>query len=158
MITTQINLTNYLAEYLSGKYYDPELRCVHIPDSLDLYHTIWDLLQKRPVDCPADEKGNIVLALPDRRTGKDPAYYNYLGIRSIKMINKRVENLMYSELFQLLDENKNKLGTEYLESVYLFKCKYCIESISDDGLLKRFQRWRELIRQRKSKRKYRKNT
>ena len=76
MIKTRIEITPYLAEYLTCKFYDPESDAVRIPDTKDLYHTIWDLMSKRPDN--AVDTGNLTLVLPDRRTGKDPEYYNYL--------------------------------------------------------------------------------
>jgi len=155
MITTKINIKPHLAEYLRGKYYNPEKECVCLPDKLDLYHTIWDLLVKRPADHPIDT-GNLELGLPTRRIGKDPVYYNYLGERSIKIIEKRIELLFYAELRQTLDENKQQFSIDYQDTVFEFINKYCIESITPDALLKDFYRWRENIRKRRKRRAYRK--
>lgn len=155
MIVTKITIKAHLAEYLTGKYYDTDNQCVVLDDNLDLYHTIWNLTEKRPVNCPIDS-GNLVLGLPSRRIGKNPAVYNYLGERSIKIINKRVETLFFAELRQSLDGNKHQDGIEYLDTVYEFINAYCIESITPDALLKDFYRWRDLVRKRKKKRAYKK--
>lgn len=158
MVTTRIHIKSHLAEYLIGKYFDRDKQCVCLPDHLDLYHTIWDLLVKRPDNCPVDPEGNITLGLPDRRIGKDPAYYNYLGERSIRLIEKRVEILFFGELHLELDYNKKEFGTPYQDVVHKFKCKYHIDSITDDALIKDFYRYREIIRQKKKRRKYTKKS
>lgn len=155
MVTTKIQIKDCLAEYLIGKFYDPDIKCVCIPDKLDLYHTIWNLLEKRPVNCPIDY-GNVTLGLPHRRLGKNPDYYNYLGARSAKIIEKRVETLFWGELRQTIDENKQVFFIDYQDTVYEFINKYKIESISPDALLKDFYRWRELIRKKKKRRAYKK--
>jgi len=155
MIATKITIKQHLAEYLNGKYYNPDNECVVLDDKLDLYHTIWNLTEKRPVNCPIDS-GNLTIGLPSRRIGKNPEVYNYLGERSVRIINKRVETLFFAELRQRLDDNKHQEGIEYLDTVYEFINKYCIESITPDALLKDFYRWRDVVRKRKKKRSYRK--
>lgn len=157
MIKICITLKSHLAEYLNGKYLNRDQECVCLPDKLDLYHTIWNLLEKVPVNCRPNLEGNLCLGLPDRRLGKDPAIYNYLGQRSIQIITLRVEALFFGELRSRLDIGKNIHGRRYQDIVYEFKCEYMIDSITDDALLKDFYRWREKIRQR-DKRKYLKKT
>lgn len=154
MIKTRIEITPYLAEYLTCKFYDPESDAVRIPDTKDLYHTIWDLMSKRPDN--AVDTGNLTLVLPDRRTGKDPEYYNYLGERSARIIDKRVRVMFYAELHDRLDENKHRYNIEYIDTVHHFMCKYNITSISEDGLLKNYYCWRDNERKKKAKRDYKK--
>lgn len=153
MIKIHFNIKSHLAEYLNGKYYDKEQECVCLPDKLDLYHTIWNLLEKVPVNCKPNLEGNLCLGIPTRRIGKDPATYNYLGERSLKIITKRVEALFFGELRAKLDIGKNLHGLDYQDVIHEFKCKFLIDSITDDALTKDFYRWRELIR-KKDKRKY----
>lgn len=157
MIKIHITLKTHLAEYLNGKYFSKDQECVCLPDKLDLYHTLWNLLEKVPANCKPNLEGNICLGLPDRRLGKDPAIYNYLGLRSIQIINLRVEALFFGELRSRLDIGKNIYGLMYQDIVYEFKSEYMIDSITDDALLKDFYRWRENIR-KKEKRKYRKKS
>lgn len=66
MITVKIQVEQYVAEYIRGKYFDPEVGAVRFPSKLDIYILVYDLLQKRPVNCPL-ESGNLEFALPDRR-------------------------------------------------------------------------------------------
>ena len=157
MVRTRINIKEHLAEYLNAKYFNPDEECVCLPDKLDLYHTIWNLLEKFPQGCKPLNTGNLTLGVPDRRGGKDPAYYNYLGERSIKIINRKVETLFLAELHDKLDHNKHVHGIEYQNTAHEFLCKYKIESISIDGVLKNYYRWRDVIRQKGARRKYKKS-
>ena len=80
MITTRIQIESYLAEYVRGKYYDETVGTVRFPSSSDIYVTVYDLMEKRPVNCPAD-RGNLEFMLPDRREanfagGKSPEQFN----------------------------------------------------------------------------------
>lgn len=156
MVITHINIKKHLAEYLNGKYFNPEEVCVCLPDNLDLYHTIWDFMVKRPIDCPVDQPGNVALGLPDRRVGKDPATYNYLGERSVTFLEKRIETMFFAEMRSELDINKQQYGINYLDTVYWFINKYKIESITGDALLKDFYRWRDVVRKKKIRRNYKK--
>ena len=49
MITTRIQIESYLAEYVRGKYYDETVGTVRFPSSSDIYVTVYDLMEKRPV-------------------------------------------------------------------------------------------------------------
>ena len=72
MITTRIQIESYLAEYVRGKYYDETVGTVRFPSSSDIYVTVYDLMEKRPVNCPAD-RGNLefMLRSEERRVGKE---------------------------------------------------------------------------------------
>lgn len=161
MVTTKITVEAHLAEYLVGKYSgDFETSTIKLPDKTDIYHLIYDLLEKRPVNCKKDE-GNIEIVLPDRRVGdlaggKSPERYNYLGRRSQEIINKRIKIMMRAEMHALLDENKHVFGIDLIQSVHYFMCKYGIESITEDALLKDYQRWQDNLRRRSKKRAYKK--
>lgn len=152
MMTVKINVEPYVAEYIMGKFFDHEAGAVRFPSALDIYVLIYDLLQKRPVCCPVDS-GNLAFMLPERRQGKDPIYFNYLSLKSQKILNNKMRLMMWAELHDLMDENKHINGIQFKETVHLFMCKYSIESISDDALLKNYQRWRDKLR-RKKKRSY----
>jgi hypothetical protein len=157
MITTRIQIESYLAEYVRGKYYDETVGTVRFPSSSDIYVTIYDLMEKRPVNCPAD-RGNLEFMLPDRREanfagGKSPEQFNYISVRGTAILEKRLRALMWAELHELMDENKHLHGIEFKETVFTFLKKYNISSIQEDGLLKNYQRWRDSFR-RKKKRAY----
>lgn len=156
MITVNIAVESYLKEYITGKYFDPESGVVRFPSSLDIYHLIYDLLQKRPAGRPVDV-GNLKFALPKRRLGKDPVVYNYLSERAQKLLAKKMKLMMWAELHEMMDENKHLHGMQFKESVFIFMNRYAIESISEDAFLKNYQRWRDKLR-RKTKRAYKRKT
>lgn len=152
MMTVKTTVEPHVAEYIRGKFYDREARVVRFPPTLDIYILIYDLLQKRPATNPVDS-GNLEFALPERREGKDPLTYNYLSGRAQKILSDKLRLMMWAELHDLMDENKHINGIQFKESVFLFMRKYNIESITEDALLKNYQRWRDKQR-RKKKRGY----
>lgn len=158
MVTTKITLTPYLAEYLWGLYNNGSKEPVKFPDNSDLYHLIWDLMIKRPVNISCVDEGNFQIALPDRRAGKDPAYYNYLSLKSQKLIEKRVRSMFNTDLHQTIEENENNECSTFtrIDVVHIFMCSYGIDSITEDALLKNYSRWRDNNRKRKVRRKYKK--
>lgn len=153
MTTTTIQIKPHLAQYIIGKYGNGPDRPVRFPESIDLYHTIWDLMAKRPLDQPVDS-GNLEIVLPDRRVGKNPEHYNYLCERSQVIIQRKIETAFFAELHDLLDEQKHRYCVEYIDTVHYFKMKYSIDSLTDDALLKNYYRWRETHRRKKEKRSY----
>ncbi|MDE6496513.1 MAG: hypothetical protein K2L30_09800 [Duncaniella sp.] len=152
MMTIKITVEPHVAEYIKGKFYDHEAGSVRFPPALDIYILIFDLLQKRPASCPIDT-GNLEFALPERRIGKDPITFNYLSGRAQKILGDKMRLMMWAELHDLMDENKHINGIQFKESVFMFMRKYAIDSITEDALLKNYQRWRDKQR-RKKKRGY----
>ena len=158
MITTKITITPYLAEYIIGKYNHCNKGEVRIPDSSDLYHIIWEYMSRRPDNVPVFESGNLEIALPDRRAGKDPAVYNYLSLRAVKGIELHIKNMFNQELHsELMDNDRRGHFLDNIDVVHKFLCTYGIESISEDALLKNYYRYREALRQRKKRKQRRDN-
>lgn len=155
MITTRIYVPQHIREYCVGKFNDLFEGPVRFPDQTDIYHTLWDLLEKRPLSASVDS-GNLEIVLPKRDIGKSPEVYNYLGQRSQTIIIKKLELMMWAEVHELLDENKHRYGIEHIQSVHTFMRRYDIRSISEDAFIKNFYRWRELCRKKKEKRTYKK--
>lgn len=154
VMTTKITIPAHLREYLIGKYCDFAEDCpVRFPESSDLYHTIYDLLEKRPASVPVD-KGNLEIFLPHRTVGKSPHTYNYLGRRSQSILVKRIEVKMWAELHDALDTIKHRNGGKYIEGIHLFMSRYGITSLSEDAFLKNYYRWRSKERKKDVKRKY----
>lgn len=152
MVKVKISVEPHVAEYIRGKFFDFEVGTVRFPSGLDIYILIYDLLQKRPADRPVDT-GNLEFMLPERREGKDPVSYNWLSDRSQKMLADKMRLMMWAELHEVMDENKHIHGIQFKESVFIFMNRYGIESISEDAMLKNYQRWRDKQR-RKKKRGY----
>ena len=156
MVSIRINIKEHLKEYLSAKFGKNNDQLISLPDGCDLYHTLFNLTQKRPENCPFDS-GNLIIALPDRGIGKDPAYYNYLGQRGEHIFEQRVEIMFWAEVHDFIDYNKHREGIEYLDSVHSFIQMYNLSSISDDALIKNYYRWRMKVRKRDKKRQYNKS-
>lgn len=160
MITTKITVEKHLAEYAIGKWGTEFTEPVRFPANSELYITVYDLTQRRPMEVHHDV-GNLIIALPSRGDCEDfdfrknPDVYNFLSNKSCKIINKKIEVKFWAELHELLDYEKHVNGNEYLETIHYFFCKYRIESISEDCVLKNYYRWREKLR-KKNKRAYKK--
>jgi len=151
MITTKINIKAHLAEYCYGKFSDfNNNKPIHFPEQIDIYILIWDLLVKRPINCPVDA-GNMEIALPERYGSKPPVYYNYIGSRSQKKIEKKIEIMMWADFREFIEIERHKNGSTIIDSVHLFIKKYGIESISEDALVKNYYRWRNRIHGREKR-------
>lgn len=156
MVTTRLEIKKHLEEYVKSKYFDIDKGAVVLPDELDLYHVLWDLMEPRRSDSPPDT-GTLIIALPDRRIGKNPECYNYLGERSQRIFEKKVEVLFWAELHELIDHNRHVCDIEHSESIYVFMKKHDIISISEDALKKNYYRWREKLRKKSKRRNYNKS-
>ncbi len=160
MITTKITVEKHLAEYAIGKWESDFCAPVRFPTNSDLYITVYDLTQRRPENVYRDN-GNLEIILPSRGECKEydfrknPEVYNYLSERSCKILNRKISLQFWAELHELLDHEKHVNGNQHINTIYTFKCKYRIESISEDCILKNFYRWRENLR-KKTKRGYKK--
>lgn len=151
MITTKIYIKPHLAEYVVSKFGTPD-GFIRFPDSLDIYHVIWDLTERRPVRCRPDD-GNVEIILPDRSIGKAPETYNYISRKSQRIISRYLENIFLTELHAFVFDEKHRKGNPYNESVYRFICRYEIESITEDALKKNCYRWINRF-QKRQKRAY----
>ena len=141
MITTKISIKPHLAEYVRGRFGTNE-GYIRFPDRFDIYHTIFDLTEKRPKQCRPDT-GNIEIILPDRREGKSPKYYNYLSARSQRIIERKIEFMFWAEVRSHIDCQYHTSGLKYIESIGIFMGMYGIESITEDALQKNYYRWRK---------------
>ncbi|MEA4918136.1 hypothetical protein [Proteiniphilum sp.] len=151
MITTKINIKPHLKEYVTGRYNQfNEKSPVRFPDHTDIYILIWDLLVKRPADYFIDE-GNLEIVLPDRYGSKPPEYYNYLGARSQKRIERKIQIMMWADFREFMEIERSRNGSGIVISVHLFMKKYGITSISEDALIKSYYRWRNRVREREKR-------
>jgi hypothetical protein len=153
MTSIWLSIKPVYAEYLNAKYFNSEKQAVVLPAHLNLYHIIWDLMQKRPSSAKVELSGNLRLFLPKRKIGKSPEYYNYISSVGVSEINRCIEQMFYAELFQLISYNRYKFGNKISKCVELFQHKYNLKSISSDALVKRYQRYNNLVNPH-SKRKY----
>jgi hypothetical protein len=150
MITTKIQITPYLAEYLVSKMNNYSFEPFSIPDDTDLYHLIWQLMARRPPRISPNDEGNITIILPHRRQGKDPQYFNYLSPRSQQLIARSIKFMFDLDLHDALNNNvKKNRPLRDIDVVHQFMCDYGIESITEDALIKNYYRWRDNLRKRK---------
>lgn len=155
-MTTRINIKSHLAEYCIGKWGTEFTQPVEFPVHTELYVTVYNLTKKRPVDCPLDY-GNLEIILPNRKKDddlmirKNPEVYNYISQRGSNIIGRKIEIMFWAELHEMVDEHYHRYGVPYSESIYLFLAKYRVESISEDALIKNYQRWKENRRKRKKR-------
>lgn len=158
MITSQITIRPHLAEYLYGKYNNGDRTMpIRIPSTDDLYHLVWMLVRKRPINVSPRDDGNVSIALEKDHIGKSPLVYNYLDEKSAKIIDLKIEALFFLELHSRIDEN-NMTGRSIttIQVIHAFMCDYEVDSISEDALVKNYYRWQDNIRKRQVRRRYRK--
>lgn len=141
------------AEYARAKYYDEGAGGVRFPADSDLYLLVYDLLSEPPAAGGGgrDGEANLTIALPDRREGrsgggKDPQRYCHLSRRAQRLLSKRLTLLLSAELHTFVDECKHLRGMSYIDAVYLFMTRYGITTLSEDALLKNYQRWARTCR------------
>lgn len=159
----------YLAEYARKKFQiDPKSGGVKIPDTFDLYHCIWNRMQKpspesvNGEDAPQASDGNLRIFLPCRRSGaegqprKHPEYWNYLSPAAVIEIEKCLRQLFNFDFHQRMMDNENRgRPFQQVEVVDRFIYDYRLESVTTAALLKNFQRYRQRLSPRKP-RKYQK--
>lgn len=159
MHTTKITVEEHIAEYCVGKWGTDFAEPVRFPDNLDIYHTLSDLTQKMPSDVFVIS-GNLEVVLPTRTKDgdsirKNPEVYNYISGTSSQILNRKIKILFWAELHEEVDSNRHRHGISIIESIYTFMCRYRITKITEDALVKHYQRWRYSVR-RREKRAYKK--
>lgn len=145
MVTAKIQIKPHLKEYVYGKFNKSDNTIIRFPDRLEVYHDIFNLTEKRPVNCPVDY-GNLEIALPKPDSSKQPKTYNYLSIHSQKIIEKQIEKMFWHDVREYIDFGHYKDGSRYSDLVYEFMTKYGISSISEDALIKHYYRFRKKTR------------
>ncbi|WP_232517541.1 hypothetical protein [Porphyromonas gingivalis] len=132
------------------KIWDESLQAVRLPDLDDLYITVYNLTSKRPINVPVDS-GNLSIALPCRKDGKDPAYWNYLGVRAQRCIESKIEVRFWAEAHEYIDEQKHRYRIDYIVAIESFMLRYGITSISDEAIRKNYYRWLNKVRRERRK-------
>lgn len=145
MTTVKIEFPEHLVEYLRGKYNNYETGPIRFPEESDIYHTLYDLLRKRPADKPVDS-GNLELILPERSIGKRPETYNYLSAHSQRILRQKVTVMMWADIHEYIDCQHHMNGVDYKTAVYRWLCMYDVNGISEDALLKNYYRWRGKVK------------
>ena len=124
MITTKIQVDQYLAEWLKAKYYDTKVGAVRFPPSTDIYEKIYDVMMARPSSVSPVDSGNLEICLPDKRDGnysfgKNPEKYNYISAQGVRILTKRLRAMFWAEVHEVMDENKHLHGIDYKDTATL---------------------------------------
>ena len=134
----------FLAEYLYARYAgNIEEGILHLPPHSYLGRSLHELLCPRPYNAPARETGNVCLRLTSLHRGPSPTTYNYLTQANRRIFESRAQHLLHTELFERMLTDRHRRGISYIESIRCFLLKYQIDSISEEGLMKAFYRWRK---------------
>ena len=134
----------FLAEYLYARYAgNIEEGILHLPPHSYLGRSLHELLCPRPYNAPARETGNVCLRLTSLHRGPSPSTYNYLTQANRRIFESRAQHLLHTELFERMLTDRHRRGISYIESIRCFLLKYQIDSISEEGLMKAFYRWRK---------------
>lgn len=140
-----IRVEPYLAAYARRKFEsDPKTGGIRIPDSFDLYHCVWQLMERRPRDHRPTGNENLCIWLPARRgtegTGqKNPAFWNYISPRHARLVEKQLRRLFNWE-FHHHCEQQLEQGCTKVEAVRQFVSRYHLGLDCEDALLKNLQR------------------
>lgn len=160
--TTLIFIEPYLAEYCRNLYScGRKDGAVRIPYTSDLYHLVWEQMSKRPDGYQSPAAGNLCILLPTSRecdddSRKNPLYYNYLSDRAVRMIERWLYRAFNFEFHGVMMENEHcGRPMTHLELVRQFIRQHGLKSITEDALIKNFQRYRRHIFPKKV-RKYKK--
>lgn len=152
----------YLAEYAKNKFASGGRDdAIRIPYNSEFYHCVWEHMAKRRSDQPLQTDGNLRILLPSRRMTEDgplknPSYYNYLSPAAVSLIERYLRRQFNYEFHQVMLDNENLGRPErQLDLAIDFIRRYRLESITEDALLKNFQRYRMRLHPR-PKRKYEK--
>ena len=143
MVTVRFEIKPYLAAYMYARYGTPPP--IRLSSLEPLYHTLHFFTVPHPANLPYQrETGNILFVLPDPREGKNPEKYNYLGYENIRKIEQKIELQMKIELYDYMLENRFKRHITYKLALEEFVDKYeMTELISEETLMRGFQRWRK---------------
>lgn len=146
MMTSRLQLPTHLAEYL--KHYADEAGVVYFPRTWDIYSLIADLLCKRPSSAESVDQGNVEIALPDRHStiGKNTLYYNYLPLSAQRIICRKIEQMFWRDVHDIMYEEKDKYNHEYIQTAYQIIEQWHITGISVDAVIKHFYRYRMNLR------------
>jgi hypothetical protein len=150
MMTVKITISEHLAEYVKGKFYDESVGAIRFPKNDDLWITIWDLTTRRPVGAQVDY-GNVEIVLPERRIGKRAETYNYISQSGAQIIERKIRQRMRAEFHEYLQLGKHRYGYPYITTALLFLHDYGIKSITEDAIIKDHARWRDYKAKCKSK-------
>lgn len=143
METITIKMKPELVRYLYVRYaQQPQL--IQLPPNSSLYRLIGEMTVKQPANAPRQRVGNITLAIPAPKDGKDPKVFNYLSVKSIRHLERMVRNQMKMELFEEMMDHKMNQGVTYIRTLTDYLERYGMENyVSEESLMRLFQMWKK---------------
>lgn len=141
MMTVSLNVEPYLAHYMYARY----ANCVHegaikLSFQSDLYHQLLGWTLPRPKGVSWKEEGNLTLALPSPRIGKDPRTYNYLSEEARYRITRAIKEQMRWEMMDYMKQERLKHGVMFTRSMQQFIKDFDMEDlVNEETLMKYFQ-------------------
>lgn len=159
-----IRIEPYLAEYARSLFGCGRADgAVRIPSSSGLYHLVYDGMARRGGESDPED-GNLSIVLPCRSQHegdtdaplKNPRYYNWLPLSSVRRIEEYLRRLFNFEFHQVMMDNEERGRPNTLvDTVQYFMRRHGLKSVGEDALLKNFQRFRRRVYPKKV-RKYEK--
>lgn len=143
MYTVRFQVRPHLAAYMYARYSKSiTMGVIHLPANGILFHLLHHLAAPQPPSGWRAEKGNLALQLPSPNDGKSPRIYNYLSDRSIEKLEAAIDLQMHMELYEFIRNNKFRKGIMYMTSARLFREQHNMWDITEEALIKSYQRWR----------------
>lgn len=110
-----ISVSGYLARWTRARFDRSESDGgVVLPVRLQVWHTVWHLLERGGRRRQPSVGGNLRLHLGYPRGegggyGKDPAFWNRLSPRSVSLVERELRRLFYMEFRQWMDARGGEL-------------------------------------------------
>ena len=137
-----IRVEPYLAAYARRKFEaDPVTGGIRIPDSFDLYHCVWQVMERPPRGYHPTGNENLCIWLPFRRTSpsKHPEHWNYISPRHQWAVEKQLRRLFNWEFHHFVGQQLEH-GQMKVDAVREFVRLYHLGLDCEDALLKNLQR------------------
>lgn len=148
MMTCTIQITDYLAEYLSAKY-DPDGNgYVRFRQSMFIYMSIYNALRhKRERPEGYQESGNFKFVIPVptlalHKGGKRAEYYNYVPLCNVEELEKSFRLMFWGDCHEFIDRKHNVEGCQYNVAIQEFLKKYKLTSITEEAVWKHYSRFK----------------
>ena len=150
-MVVRLKVQPFLAEYARRRFERDELTgALLIPRSFDLWHCLWQVMQKPPRGgrvTVAD--ANLAVRLPWRRrqegeVGKDPAYWNYISPEGQRQVEQQLRRLYYYDLHQWMLHPRQGRHLQR-DLIRQFMQRWGTNLDHEDALLKNWQRYRKNI-------------
>lgn len=150
--TALIKVDAYLEEYAKNCFASGlGDGSVKFPYTSTMYHCLVEGMSKQVPSGGGARDGNLMVVLPSADTAdggpvKNPRWYRYVTQRAAALINAALKRRFYYEfLTEMMRNELQGRPVPHLTLVRRFLRRNGIRSLSEDALLKKFQRYRRKI-------------